>query len=227
MPMSENTPEKNFRTGTIYKRVILIVVALIIFLPMLAVIALHVPAVQKEIISSAANKIGSISQFNVKLESYTWTPFSSLDLEKLRVETEGKTVLDCTRVRLAYGLSTKWPYVVVPEIYLEKPFLQLEKNEDGKWRVALETAPRPSAYKFWLDFPLPVLRISSGIIEGRRQGQTVLSVKDITGVVHLKKVQGRDGPEIRIDPDNWQWLAEILAGEPGRTQDQSGSEPRP
>ncbi len=227
MPINEKLPEEESRRSGFYMRPMLIVVAVLILLPLVAIVALHVPAVQKEVILNAANKIGEISHVNVELGSYTWMPLSSLDLEKLKVETEGKNVFGCTLVRLDYSLSAKWPYIVVPEIYLEKPSLQLEKNEEGKWRVALEQTARPSGYKFWLDYPLPLLRISSGTIEGRRDGKVVLSIKDISGVVHLKKVQGREGPEIRIDPDNWQWLAEILAGEPGRSQDSSNSEAKP
>lgn len=218
MPNTGKTFQINPRKTAVYVRPAFIAIAAVILLPVLAILALHVPAVQKEIIVHAANKIENSTHFRVGLESFMWWPFSSLDLEKVRVEAEGKKVLDCEKVRFEYTLSTSRPYLNLPEIYLEKPFLQLEKNPDGKWRVPVKPVAKRSDYSAWLNLPLPIIRISSGMIEGRRQGKVILLVKDVTGVLHLERIQGPEGPEIRIDADNWQGLAGIFTEAQGTAE---------
>jgi uncharacterized protein involved in outer membrane biogenesis len=180
----------------------------LLFLALLAIVALHIPSVQNKAISGIVKRIEAATNFQVQIRSYQWWPFSGIYLNEVKIESQGKQVLDCGKVRLKYRLSIKHPYVIVKEIYLEKPFLQLERNPDGKWlvpapaRATGQGRGEPGEEPFWIHIQLPRIQIISGTIEARQQGNTILSIKDISGAVHLKVVQGPSGPEIRLDFEN-------------------------
>ncbi len=180
----------------------------LILLALLAIIALHIPSVQKRTIQWAVSRIEAATRFKVQIRSYRWQPFSRICLNKVNIESQGKQILDCEKVRLKFHLSTKRPYVTIKELYLEKPFLQLERNNDGKWIV-----PAPDGRKgqgnerageepSWTRIQFPRIQIFSGTIEARQQGNTVLYIKDISGAVYLKAVSGSDGLKIRLDFEN-------------------------
>lgn len=196
------------------------VIAGILVLALLSIVALHIPVVQKEIILRVENRIEAATHYKIELASFMWWPLSALYLENVKIEAEGAPVLECEKVRVSYGLSTSSPYLAVQEVYLEKPFVHLERTSDGKWRIPGQAAQSLGSgiggaaggsgkEHSQLAFPLPRLRISSGHIEAHQQGKTIMTVKDITGVLQLITVQGPNGPEIRVDFDNWQARADI------------------
>ncbi len=180
----------------------------LIFLALLAIIALHMPPVQKKVIHWAVSRIESATKFKVQIQSYRWRPFSGISLDQVKIESEGKQILDCEKVRLKYRLSTKRPYVTIKEVYLKKPFLQLERNNDGKWVVPApiggkgEGNERLGAEPSWTQIQFPKIQIFSGTIEARQQGNTILHVKDISGAVYLKAIPGAEGPQIRLNFEN-------------------------
>ncbi len=178
------------------------------FSGVVAIIALHLPPIQKEIILRGVTRIEAATNFRVQIRSYQWWPFSGIYLTDVKIESEGKQILDCDKVHLNYKLSIKRPYIIVEEVYLEKPFLQLERSADGKWLVPappegkgqrreVAAGDEPSE-PLWTHMQLPRIQIVSGTIEARQQGNTILSIKDISGAVHLKAVPGAEGPKIQI-----------------------------
>jgi len=186
--------------------------AVLLFLALSAIIALHVPAIQKKIILRGVTRIEAATNFRVQIRSYRWWAFSGIYLIDVKVESQGKQILDCGKVRLNYKLSIRRPYIIVEEVYLEKPFLQLERSADGKWLVPappegkeqIKEVPgkgEPSE-PLWASMQLPMIQIVSGTIEARQQGNTILSIKDISGAVHLRAVQGAEGPKIQINFEN-------------------------
>ncbi len=181
--------------------------AVLFFLVLLAIIVLHLPPLQKEIIFRGVARIEAATNFRVQILSYQWWPFSGIYLAGVKIESEGKQILNCDKVHLNYRLSTKRPYIIVEEVYLEKPFLQLERSADGKWLVPASSAKEgqgrgPGDEPCWTHMQLPTIQIVSGTIEARQQGNTILSIKDISGAVHLKAVTGAEGPKIRLDFEN-------------------------
>ncbi len=186
--------------------------AVLLFLALSAIIALHVPAIQKIIILRGVTRIEAATNFRVQIRSYRWWPFSGIYLTAVKIESQGKQVLDCGKVRLKYKLSIRRPYILVEEVYLVKPFLQLERSADGKWLVPvppegkgqireLPIGSEPSE-PLWASIQLPRIQIVSGTIEARQEGNTILSIKDISGAVHLRAAPGAEGPEIQIDFEN-------------------------
>ena len=107
--------------------------AVLLFLALSAIIALHLPPVQKEIIHRVVTRIETRTNFSVQIRSYQWLPFSGIYLTNVKIESEGKQVLDCGKIRLNFRLSIQRPYIIAGKVYLEKPFLQLERSADGKW----------------------------------------------------------------------------------------------
>ncbi|MGO9021452.1 MAG: hypothetical protein ACLQVJ_24205 [Syntrophobacteraceae bacterium] len=194
--------------------------ATLLFLPLSAIIALHVPAIQKEIILRGVTRIEAATNFRVQIRSYQWWPFSGIYLTDVKIESEGEQILDCGNVRLKYKLSTRRPYIIVEEVYLEKPFLQLERSADGKWLVPappegighrrqIPAGGEPSDEPLWASIQLPRVQIVSGTVEARQQGKSILSIKDISGAVHLRAVPGAEGPKIQINFENLHARAKI------------------
>ena len=186
--------------------------AVLLFLAFSAIIALHVPAIQKEIILRGVTRIEAATNLRVQIRSYQWWPFSGIYLTDVKIESAGEQILDCDKVRLKYKFSTRRPYIIVEEVYLEKPFLQLERSPDGKWMVPappegighrrqIAAGGEPSE-PLWASIQLPRVQIVSGTVEAQQQGNTILSIKDISGAVHLRAVQGAEGPKIQINFEN-------------------------
>jgi hypothetical protein len=184
-------------------------VSALVLLAALALIVFHIPAVREQILLGAVGHFEAATLVRVEFASCRWRPFSGLSLAGVKVRSGGMTILDCEKVALSCTLSLGRPFVRVEEIFLEKPFLRLEKDREGKWRLPRELSGRgqgraePEADPLWGWYPLPRLRVLSGVVEGRQDGETVFSIRDFTGVLNLKTVPGPHGPEIRLDLDNW------------------------
>ncbi len=186
--------------------------AVLLSLALSAIIALHLPSIQNEIILRSVTWIQAATNFRVQIRSYQWWPFSGIYLTDVKIESEGKQILDCNKVRLDYKLSIERPYIIVKEVYLEKPLLQLERSAEGKWLVpatlgskghrnggpAGDEPTEPSG----TPVQLPRIQIVSGTIEARQQGNTIFSIKDISCAIHLRTVEGAEGPKIEMDFEN-------------------------
>ena len=208
MPETDNTRRPPPRRTLLVTRLAAWGVGGLVFFALPAIIALNMPAVQKKAMQWAVSRIEAATKFKVQIQSCQWLSFSLICLNKVKIESEGKQILDCEKVRLKYRLSTKRPYVMIKDVHLEKPFLQLERTNDGKWIV-----PAPNGAKgqgnervgeepSWTHVQFPRIQISSGTIEARQQGNTILYIKDISGAVYLKAVSGDGGTKIGLDFEN-------------------------
>jgi uncharacterized protein involved in outer membrane biogenesis len=189
--------------------------AVLIFIALTAIVALHLPSIQKEIILTGIERLEAATNLEVQIRSYRWLPFSGIRLTDVRIRSGGRQFLDCDKVRLDYRLSIKWPYLIVERVYLEKPFLQLERSADGKWLFpspggsGIENEPQidsANAEKpgepLWTRIHLPSIQIVSGTIEATQQGNTIISIKDITVAVQLKAVSGAKGSRMQMRFEN-------------------------
>jgi hypothetical protein len=174
-----------------------------------AFFALHIPSIRKAVIVEVVSRIEATTNFQVQIHSLQWRPFSTtVYLTEVKVESGGKQVLDCGKVRVKCRPSIKSPFIIVEEVYLEKPFLRLEKKADGKWLLPAPagTGARQGGSQgenpFWSHLLLPKIQIVSGTIEATQQGNTVLHIKDISGSVSLGAAPGVEGPEIKLDFEN-------------------------
>ncbi len=186
--------------------------AVLVFLALSAIIALHIPTIQKEIICTCATRIAAATNFRVQILSFQLRSFSGIYLTDVKIESQGKQILECGKVRLKYKLSIRWPHFIVKEVCLEKPFLQLERSADGKWLVPVPPEGKEQRREvpaggepsepIWTSIQLPVIQIVSGTIEATQQGNTILSIKDFSGAVYLRAIPGPEGPKIQIDFEN-------------------------
>lgn len=209
MPSSNKPKKPQAKSPPFPVRLFWAAAAIILLVPALVVFALHIPAVQQSLIISIVNRIENATYYKVEIQSYKWWPFSRLYVEKLRVESGGKTILDCGEVRLSYGFRASFPFINPEEIYLGKPYLQVERGDDGKWLLPGSSGggrgqggEGGGAGSMLLNMALPTLHVVSGTIEGRQRGNIVLSIKDATGIIHLKRVSGPEGVSIGVDLDN-------------------------
>ena len=194
--------------------------AALLFLSISAIVALHLPPVQKEIIRIGIDRIEAATNLKVIIRSYRWLPFSGINLADVKIESGGKRILDCEKVRLKYKFSVRRPYVVVEKVYLEKPFLQLESSDGGKWLVTVPPGEKAQGRDgaagdeanepLWAHIQFPSIHVVSGTIKAVQQGNTIISIKDISGAVHLKALPGSNGPKIQMEFENLH--AEVNAG---------------
>ena len=176
-------------------------------LPVIAL--LHSPSVQRRIITEGIARIEKATHLQVKISSYRWNTFSSIYLTGVEIESGGKRVLDCDDVRLDYRLSMERPYIIIEEVDLKKPFVQLERGADGKWLFpgffatkSHETSEPPRSPVPSTRLQFPKIRILAGTIEAVQQGSTVLSIKDFSGAVNLRTLGGAAGPKIQMELGN-------------------------
>lgn len=172
-------------------------------IPLCAILALHLPAVQKAIIGPLIELAGKRGGVEIRAESFDWSPLSRLDLFRVTVRSGENELLECPKIRVLCHLSTGWPYLVPEELYLEGPVLSLEKSTAGEWIIPGRRSngglknlsgelARPHS-------PLPRVRVSSGTVVIRQDGKTVGTMRGIDGALRLKVVQGSEGPAIKLD----------------------------
>lgn len=196
--------KKPRKAGTSLFRLLLWAGVLAFLVPVCAILALHLPVVQKAIIGPLVDMTGKQAGVEIRAESFDWSPLSRLDLFRVTVRSGGNELLECPKVRVICHLSTGRPYLVPEELYLESPVLTLEKSTAEEWiipgrrsngglkNLSGEPAGRPPA-------PLPRVRISSGTVMVRQDGKTVGTMRGIDGTLRLKLVQGSEGPAIKLD----------------------------
>lgn len=203
---------KRFGKASLLLRLVARIFAAAVLLSLFSILVLHIPAVQKEIIVRVEKQLETATHYKMEVASFTWWPLSSLQLKDVRVKFESEQVLECKQVLVSYTITTGSPYLSLLEIYLEQPFVHLERTADGTWRVpglaaqALDSGAGKLEERVKGDHchervPLWKLKIYSGHIEAHQQGKTVMTVKDVTGILRLFIVQGPNGPEVRADFD--------------------------
>ncbi len=172
--------------------------------PLILVLAVHIPIIQKQVIGRIEKEIERSTSSRVQIGSYLWWPFSRLYLLNLRVKTAGKDLLECERVELSYTLSFVRPYIVPREMVLDRPALHLERDGKGRFQIpGNKSEPgekvSPIGSFAGLRTPVPKIRIRSGTVDAQQDGQPVLAVRDVTGLLTLQEVGDSDGVSIKID----------------------------
>jgi hypothetical protein len=178
----------------------------ICLIPLLLVALLHLPWAQRKILAHVIHELKADRTIEIRLERFNWRPFSDVRLFQLDVRTYGEEFLRCHEASLTYELSLDRPFFRPLELFLKRPFLRLEKDSRGRWRLPHKTGPAPqtqnvlpSITPFWLIFPLPRLRLESASIMAYQDGQKVLSIADVDGVLSFKVEKTSGKPTLRID----------------------------
>jgi hypothetical protein len=206
--------EKQSDSSSFLLRLFAGILVFVIIIPLSLILILHIPAVQKQLFQKVLEKIETSTGISVQLESFKWAPLHELHLFNVKVTSSGENVLTCEEAKLGYHLSWNWPYLRPEELSLGKPWLQLERDAQGQWRLPAtkfrraENAPGSKPFP-WSSFPWPQVRIVSGEIVAYQDGQTVLSVRDVNASLSFEEVVGSDGPRLKINFGQWQGCAEI------------------
>lgn len=197
-------------------------ISFLLFLILLAAfVCLHLPWFQQQMIGKMVDEVEKSADVRIKFGRYRWSPLSAIRLESLEIESGGKEFLQCKQAELSYRLSMKWPYLVPTVLVLDEPVLHLEKDSHGRWRL-----PKSDRHGYgqkkptvesdrWSSFPWPEVRIVSGRIFAMQQGQTVLSLQNVTGTITFNVQPGDDGPTLKIRFGQWQSSTD-LSGCPRR-----------
>ncbi len=178
------------------------------------VLMLHIPAVQERVLKAAVSKIESSTGIAVRLDSFRWSPFRELRLFGLKVKASGENVLECEEASLGYRFSWNWPYIHPGELSLEKPWLQLERDAEGRFQLSTGKPEKSGDSREgrnipWAGLPWPQVRITSGTIIAYQNGQVVLSVRDVNATLLFQEIPGSDGPKLKINFGQWQGCVDV------------------
>jgi len=196
-------------SGFAVLRLVYWIVGVAIVLPAAILMALHLPFVQRLAIVEFVRTIEQTTGFEVELKSYRWQPFSNLRIMNLKVAAPGKKIVECDEVRLTYGLALKWPYFQPKEAYLERPLIHLERDAGGQWQIPgvsqreRKDVPMGRIPASWARIPWPQVYVSSGAIDAQQDGRSILSIREVNGVLPLRMVSDPDGPKLQMDLGRW------------------------
>jgi hypothetical protein len=186
-------------------RFLALVSIVVLVIPSLLLFLLHLPIIQGQLLTYIAERLGRNSDVEIRFSASQWQPFSRLSVLGLNIRASGIELVKCSRAELTYRLSWSRPYLLAEELYLERPFLHLEKEEDGTYRLFRPnsrnaTNGRPGEdVSFWARYPFPRVHIVSGVIEAEQNGHQVLSLRDMNATFSPKILQGKNGRGLRID----------------------------
>ncbi|MEJ5348630.1 MAG: translocation/assembly module TamB domain-containing protein [Desulfosoma sp.] len=148
---------------------------------------------------------------DVAVGGFRWSPFGSLRLKDVSVETNGTVVFSTDFVQLEYRLGWFKPHVSVHDVTLEKPFLRLERFEDGRWCIPLsphrDDKGGDETPRRWPLWPSTQVAMIAGRIQGFQGERRVLDMSDITGKLRLHRWSegDRSGVEVLFEP----WRMEL------------------
>lgn len=200
-------------------RKLLFMVSAISLLPVcVLLIAFYVPAIQYFLLQAFLKQVEMDSGLQIQYRSHEWNNVAGLRLTGIHLYSSGREFLTCDEARGSIGLSLHWPFIYLAEILLIRPILHLERTSDRQWRLP-SGAPGDRTAK---GYPPPVedllrgssprLRIESGQIIAEQDGQTVLNVRNVTGVFVLRVSSGRGGqPEFQLSLANGVRLSDAFS----------------
>ncbi len=177
--------------------------AFCLFVPLVFLFAIHLPALQEQLIGKLIREVERATPLQVRLGSYRLRPFSRLELLNLNISASGKELLVCDQASLVYRISTTWPYVHATELLLEKAVLNLERDTQGNWllprnRNADKHFPG-RVHPDWVRIPLPQVRIVSGTVTAHQEGKPVLTLRNVNGTLSFRVVEEKEGPRLIIE----------------------------
>lgn len=208
-----------------------------LLLPALALMGLYFPPTQEFLLKRVVLLIEKRADIQIQMSSFQWRPLSELKLTGLSVHSDQTTLLTCNEARLIYRIRPKWPFLHPEEIRMEGPAIFLEKDNQGHWRIPTQRSTGEASESKeksleWLNALQMRIQVVSGTVTGRQDGQTVLSVRDVSGTLLIEPAEGGGAPRVTINFGPWQGCAEIPdlgdwtlsceAGVDGRTLDVSG-----
>lgn len=208
------TSRKEIPGRSVLLRLLVSAAMLGLFVPLILIVVLHLPPVQKAVIDRLVSEVEGRTGYSLGIGSYRWWPFSKLTLIDLSVKAADKAFLECRTARIDYNLTFDWPHFRPSEVILENPTLHLERDGKGGFRIPpgnRETSANPaSADKDRsLALPLPKVRIISGVVDATHDGKAVLAIRDVSGTLTLQKVQDSEGVRIKVDFGQWQGQADL------------------
>ncbi len=192
-------------------KALMVLGAFCLVVPLLAVILIHTPWVQERVLKTLVDRIQQETGADVAVGGFRWSPFGSLRLKNVSVETNGTVVFSTDFVHLEYRLSWFKPHVFVHDVTLEKPFLRLERFDDGRWRLPLSTHRKDKAeddtLRRWPLWPSTQVAMIAGRVQGFQGEHCVLDMSNITGKLrfHQWSEADRSGVEVLLEP----WRMEL------------------
>ncbi|ABK16527.1 translocation/assembly module TamB domain-containing protein [Syntrophobacter fumaroxidans] len=197
-------------------RLLIGAVLLCLVVPLLLILGLHLPVVQKMVIDRLVSEVEGETGYSVRIGSYRWWPFSKLELVDLTVKAADRNLLECRHAEISYGIALEWPPVRPREIVLEKPALHLESRGKGEFRIPALNGGRaadgsPEKGLGLLPVVLPKVRVIGGAVDASQDGRQVLAIREVTGTLLLREIRDPDGVRIKVDFGQWQGRADLPA----------------
>lgn len=174
---------------------------------------MHTPWVQDWAVQTVAKCVHQETGLHVAVRGFRWSPLGSLRLKDVFVESNEGTVFSTESLNISYSLGWSKPHLILRDVTLHKPFVRLEKGDDGQWRVPLPSHEgkenKGDQSRWWARWPLPQVTVISGRLQGFEGERCVLEVSEMTGTLRMRDglEDGSLGVEVRLDP----WRMELLS----------------
>ncbi len=201
--------------GHLVVRILLFVVIFLLLLPLILILGIRLPAVQKSVISKVTKVVEESTPYGIQIGSFRWQPFARLRIHGLTVRRDLERILECEQVEIGFGLTADSPYIIPLRLDFERPALHLERDAKGRFHLPGGKSESgkgrsPAGTFAGLRIPLPRVFIHSGTLDAQQEGHPVLSVADVSGTLFLQEVRDADGvSRVRIDFGQWPGNAEI------------------
>lgn len=162
---------------------------------------------------AVVERVHQATGLQVAVRGFGWSPWESVRFKDVSLKSGETVVLSTDSLDMHYSLSWSKPHVTLRHVTLHRPFVRLEKSDDGRWRIPL---PRDEGKGNGNGLGrLGVLRlvgqvtVVSGRVQGFEGGRCILDVSEMTGTLRVRQESenGSLGVQVSLDP----WRMELQA----------------
>ncbi|ROR01482.1 translocation/assembly module TamB domain-containing protein [Desulfosoma caldarium] len=196
----------------------IVLAALVLGVPLLTVLLMHAPWVQEWAMQTVVQRVHQETGLHLTVGGFRWFPLGNLRLKDVSVESNKGPVFITESLTIRYNWRWSKPYLALGDVTLHRPYVRLEKGNDGQWHVPLpkleDREKKGDRARWWARWPVPQVTVVSGRLQGFDGERCVLNVSEMTGTLRVRDglEDGSLGVEVRLDP----WRMEFLV--PVRSQ---------
>lgn len=155
-------------------------------------------------------RVGAETGLTITCNGFWWIPFGGMHVKDLEVDSAAGRALSCPEAVIDFGLSLTSRALVIREIHLSKPVLQLQKAK-GKWVLfksstgkrelhgAKDVDRRPEEPSRQTAAHGIIVFVRSGVIRAEQDGIRVLEVKDVNGSLVIGREGEVSAPFLNLD----------------------------
>ncbi|MGQ9749249.1 MAG: translocation/assembly module TamB domain-containing protein [Desulfosoma sp.] len=196
-----------------FPRTVIVLGVLGLGLSLCIVLLMHTPWVQDWMTRVVVERVHQATSLQVAVRGFRWSSWKSVRFNEVSLKSGETVVLSADSLDMHYSLSWSKPHVTLRHVTLHRPFVRLEKSDDGRWRIPL---PRDEGKgngnepaRRWVLKLLGQVTVVSGRVQGFEGERCILDVSEMTGTLWVRQESenGSLGVQVSLDP----WRMELQA----------------